>query len=55
MGGLGLLPGGMPGPDPFQRLRYPEPNNNLMMAAEKARLMMLGPGRGLRRTLALSW
>jgi len=41
--GMSHLPGGMPGSDPFARLRYPEPNNNLMMAAEKARMMMMQP------------
>jgi len=45
-GGFGMshLPGGMPGMDPFSRLRFPgEQNNNLMMAAEKARMMMIQP------------
>ena len=40
------LPGGMPGMDPFSRIHYQTPtesNNNLMMAAEKARLMMMYP------------
>ena len=40
------LPGGMPGMDPFSRLHYQnhtESNNNLIMAAEKARLMMMYP------------
>ena len=42
LAGMPPMPGGMPGPDPFSRMRYqPEPNNNLMMAAEKARMMML--------------
>jgi len=42
--GMPAMPGGMPGPDPFSRMRYqPEPNNNLMMAAEKARMMMMFP------------
>ena len=44
--GFSPLPSGMPAPDPFGRLRVPEPNNNLMMAAEKARMMglMFPPG-----------
>ena len=45
-GGFSHLPGGMPGLDPFSRLHYqptPESNNNLIMAAEKARLMMMYP------------
>ena len=45
-GGFSHLPGGMPGFDPFSRLHYqptPESNNNLIMAAEKARLMMMYP------------
>merc|ERR1712117_689546 len=44
--GMPQMPGGMQGPDPFARMRYPEPNNNLMMAAEKARMMqmMFPPG-----------
>ena len=41
--GMPQLPGGMPGPDPFSRMRYQEPNNNMMMAAEKARMMMMFP------------
>ena len=41
--GFSPMPGGMPGPDPFGRLRLPEPNNNLIMAAEKARMMMMFP------------
>ena len=41
--GFSGMPGGMPGPDPFGRLRLPEPNNNLIMAAEKARMMMMFP------------
>ena len=44
--GMGMppMPGGMPGSDPFARMRYqPEQNNNLMMAAEKARMMMMFP------------
>ena len=44
--GMPQMPGGMPGPDPFARMRYPEPNNNLMMAAEKARMMMMFPPGG---------
>ena len=44
--GMPQIPGGMPGPDPFGRMRYPEPNNNLMMAAEKARMMMMFPPGG---------
>ena len=48
-GGFGMsLPGGMPGMDPFSRLRFPgEQNNNLMMAAEKARMMMMQPNPSL--------
>merc|ERR1712012_1228055 len=42
--GFPTLPGGMPGMDPFARLRFPgEQNNNLMAAAEKARMMMMQP------------
>ena len=42
--GFPSLPGGMPGMDPFARLRFPgEQNNNLMAAAEKARMMMMQP------------
>ena len=41
-GAFPQLPGGMPGMDPFARLRFPgEQNNNLMVAAEKARMMMM--------------
>ena len=38
---MSSLPGGMPGLDPFSNLRNPQDNNNLMEAAEKARLMMM--------------
>ena len=42
------LPGGMPGMDPFTKMHFQhhpstEANNNLIMAAEKARLMMMYP------------
>ena len=42
-GGFNSLPGGMPGLDPFSHLRggSQSENNNLMEAAEKARLMMM--------------
>ena len=41
--GFNSLPGGMPGLDPFSHLRggSQSENNNLMEAAEKARLMMM--------------
>jgi len=37
------LPGGMPGLDPFARLRAPEPNNNLMLEKARHYMMMQAP------------
>ena len=49
---LSNMPGGMPGMDPFSRMGnpmrfYPEANNNLMIATEKARMMLMHSSRSL--------